>query len=92
MTVQEQIQKDLPPLPIDVLNVPKDSQALTRAGRSYHKASVVVRSATLTRLSRRHRRFNSHKLQAAQHPLARRLIQFPRCDAPPLSKRIKRVL
>ncbi len=42
MTVQEQIQKDLPPLPIDVLNVPKDSQALTRAGRSYSKAAIEL--------------------------------------------------
>ena len=42
MTVQEQIEKDLPPLPIDVLNVPKDSQALTRAGRSYSKAAIEL--------------------------------------------------
>lgn len=42
MTVQEEIRQDLPTLPIDVLNVPKDSQALTRAGRTYHKASLEL--------------------------------------------------
>ena len=61
------------------LRIPLDAESLRM------KASVVVRSATLARLSCRHRRFNPHKLQATQHPLARSLFQFPRRDAPPLS-------
>lgn len=42
MTVEEQIQQELPPLPIDVLNVPKDAQALTKSGRSYSKAAIEL--------------------------------------------------
>ncbi len=37
-----EVKQELPPLPIDVLNVPKDSQALTRAGRSYSKAAIEL--------------------------------------------------
>ncbi len=42
MTVQEQMDQELPPLPIDVLNVPKDAQALTKAGRTYSKAAIEL--------------------------------------------------
>lgn len=42
MTVAEQITQELPPLPIDVLAVPKDAQALTREGRSYSKAAIEL--------------------------------------------------
>jgi hypothetical protein len=42
MTVEEQMQEDLPQQPIAVLNpglLPKDSVALTRNGRSFTKAA-----------------------------------------------------
>jgi hypothetical protein len=42
MTVEEQIPQDLPSTPLDIMNVPKDSQALTRAGRSYTKAGIEL--------------------------------------------------